>query len=39
MYVFQNFSGGDTPGPTVRAMTQNRAPFPPKNPDCALAVT
>ena len=26
MYVFQNFSGGDTFGPSFGAVTQNRPP-------------
>ena len=30
IYVFQNFSGDDTPGPPFDAGTQNRAPLPSK---------
>ena len=30
MYVFQNLSGGHTPGPSFGAGTKNRLPFHPK---------
>ena len=37
MHVFQNFYGGDTPGPPFGAVSQNRAPLL-QNPGCAFAV-